>query len=335
MKRISKGSVFIILPLIFGLWLWFSAESQPQNQPAKKGSSSVSGQLTPQPTVAQNTPAVTTPGQTDTEQPAGQRTITAEQLLTELEAQAKENNPRAMLLLGSLYERGINTTPKRNYGTALQWYQKAAAQDLAEGHYNVGVYYEVGMGTAPDMKKAVASFQKAADKGLGIAEIKLASLYLIGDGVTQDTAKGLGLLEKAADKNIPQALLDLGAVYYFGNFDKKRDLTKAKELFLKAADLGVPAAMQNLGVMALAGEGMEANKVQGLRWYLLAQKYGLNNPEMQTTIDGIKADFQAAEISAAEEEADKWSADFDAKVAAAQAAQQAAQEAAQATAPAN
>jgi TPR repeat protein len=252
--------------------------------------------------------------------------------MTELETQAKANDPRAMLILGSLYERGLNATPKRNYGKALEWFQKAADLDSPEAYYYLGVYHEIGMGTAPDMKKALANYQKAADKGLPIAELKLASVYLNGDGAAKDLPKGFGLLESAANKNLPQALMDLGVVYYYGNFDKKRDLTKARELFQKAADLGVPNAMLNLGVMALAGEGMEANKTLGLRWYLLAQRYGINNPEMQTTIDGIKADLKPAEITQAEEDANKWADDYRAKVEAAQAANLAAQQAASETA---
>ncbi|MDR2367996.1 MAG: hypothetical protein LBF58_07815 [Deltaproteobacteria bacterium] len=325
MKRFSKGSVLILLPLIFGLWLWFSAESRPQNQPASQPNSSVSGQLSPQPS---NAPAPTTG---DAAAQPTQQTITAEQLLTELEKQAKDKNPNAMIILGSLYERGLNNSPKRNFGKALDWYQQAANLDLPEGIYNVGVCYEIGMGVAPDMTKAMDNFQKAAGKGLPQAELKLASLYLNGDGVKADVTKGMDYLQKAADKNFPQAIMELGIVYYYGTFDKKRDLTQAKDLFQKAANLGQPAAMQNLAVMSVAGEGMVANKTQGLKWYLLSQQFGFNSPDMQTTIDGIKAEMAAAEVSKAEAEAKQWADDFRAKVEANQAAARAAAEAAKAT----
>jgi TPR repeat protein len=322
MKRFSKGSVLILLPLVAGLWLWFSAESQPQTKPAAQNSTSVSGQLSPQPGTGQNA-TVETPAPQNTQQ-----TITADQLLTELERQAKDKNPRAMLFLGTLYERGLNNAIKRNLGKALTWYQQAADLDLPEGIYNVGVCYEIGMGTAPDQKKAMDSYLKAAEKGLPQAELKLASLYLTGEGVTADVPKGLDYLKKAADKNFPQAQMELGFIYYYGNYETKRDLTKARELFQKAADMGDPAAMQNLGVMSVAGEGMEANKPQGLRWYLLAQMFGVNAPDIQKTIDGLKAELKPEEVTAVEADAKDWSDKFRAKVEAEQAANQAASQAA-------
>jgi TPR repeat protein len=323
MKRFSKGSILILLPLIIGSWLWFSAESQPQNKPTTQNSSSVSGQLSPQPSAGQDTTTTTT----GAEQTPVQQTISAEQLIAELESQAKDKNPRAMILLGTLYERGLNNAIKRNFGKALSWYQQAADLELPEAIFNVGVCYEIGMGTAPDPKKALDNFLNAAGKGLPQADLKLASLYLVGDNVPTDIPKGLEYLKKAANTNFPQAQMELGLIYYYGNFGEKRDLTKAKELFQKAADLGAPAAMQNLGIMSVAGEGMEANKVQGLRWYLLAQQYGINTPDMQATIDSVKADLKPEEITKAEAEAKDWATKYQARVDAEQAANQAAQEA--------
>ena len=233
-----------------------------------------------------------------------------------------------MFALGTLYERGINNTPRRNYGTALKWYQEAAKLDVPEAIFNVGVCYEVGMGTAPDEKIALENFQKAADKGLPQAELKLASLYLVGHSVPVDVTKGLDYLQKAAEKNFPQAQMELGFIYYHGNFDQKRNLTKAQELFQKAADLGDPTAMRNLGHMTSAGEGMTANKAEGLRWYLLAQRFGFNQPEIQADIDGVKADLKEPEITKAEKDAADWTEKCRAKMEAAQAANQAASQAA-------
>jgi TPR repeat protein len=337
MKKFSKGSFLIVLPLIIGLWLWFSAESQPQNQPSNTAtpqpSSSVSGQLN-QPNQVQSTPQ----NQPNSNVAQGENqptTITAEELKNALEAQVKENNPRAMMALGSLYEQGFYNSPSRHFGKAMELYQKAAKHDLPDAFFQVGICYEIGMGTTPDPKKAVENFQKAAEKGLPQAEYKLATFYLTGENVTKDIPKGIKYLKKAVDKNFSQALMEWGAILYFGRFEQKRDLTKAKDTFIKAADLGNPLAMNNLAIMSVAGEGMEANKIQGLKWYLLAQKFGLNSPEMQTTIDGVKSDMKDQDISQAETEAKEWTDKFQAKVEAAQAASQAAQVAGQAATKAN
>jgi TPR repeat protein len=325
-KILTIRSIFLLIPFAFGIWLWFNGanqtDSQAQNQQPASTGASVSGQLN-QPGQTLDAQAEPTAG---TNAPA-QQTFTPEQLMALLEGQAKENNPRAMLLLGTLYERGINNTPKRNFGKACEWYGKAAELDVPEAIFNVGICYEIGMGSAPDDKKALENFQKSADKGLPQAELKLASLYLNGDMVGQDATKGIEYLRKAAEKNFPQAQMELGAILYYGNFGQKRDLTQAKDTFLKAAELGEPTAMRNLGAMASAGEGMEANKTKGLMWYLLAQEYSGNNPNIQEVIDGVKAELKEADVAKAEKDAKAWSDDFKAKMAAAQAAAQAAAEA--------
>jgi TPR repeat protein len=327
MKKISKRSFLILIPLVIGLWLWFSAESQTQNKPASsQNSSTASGQLS-----AQASPAPETAQTAASVAPAeGQssNTITVEQLLAALEAQAKENDPRAMLALGNLYERGINNNPKRNLGTALGWYQKAAALEEPVAYFNVGTCYEVGLGTAPDQKKALDNFVKAADKGLAQAELKLASLYLNGQDVPLSIPMGMDYLTRAADQGFVQALMELGAIEYYGLFEQPRDLTKARDNFTKAANAGEPVAMKNLAAMNIAGEGMEANKAQGLTWYILAQQFGFNPPDLQTTIDEVKGGLKANEISQAEKNAQDWADKFKARVEAEQAINKAQAEAA-------
>jgi len=48
--------------------------------------------------------------------------------------------------LGILYENGFGV-PK-NLAMAVQWYSKAAAQDVAEAHHALGSCYEFGKGVA-------------------------------------------------------------------------------------------------------------------------------------------------------------------------------------------
>jgi TPR repeat protein len=268
-----------------------------------------------------------------------QVTVTFDELITMLQAEADKKNPRAMLTLGNIWEGSISAQ-NRNYGKALDWYQKAADLDLTDAYFHLGVCYEVGMGTAPDLKKAIGNFEKAAAKGFAPADFKLAVLYLNGaDGLTQDIDKGMKYLNSAADSGLTLALKELGALYYFGRLNTTKNLTKALEIFNKAAEGGDAESMKNVGAMTISGEGTAANKVEGLKWYLLAFRFGYTVPEMQQTIDDIKAGMTPEEVAKAEAETEAWAAKFtadqQAKAQANQAAAAAAQEAAQQTKPAS
>ncbi|MDR0354850.1 MAG: sel1 repeat family protein [Deltaproteobacteria bacterium] len=288
----DKRTFLIPLTLIVGLFFWFSADVQSQTGGDDKPNAvpRLSGSLAAQDSGGQSA----APAQQET-------TISIQDLI----ARAEANDTWAMMVLATLYSSNTNAV-KQNFGTALQWFQKAADAGVAEAFVNLGNAYEVGLGTAPDIKKAVDNYQKAADMGQAQADFKLATLYLNGLDLTRDIPKGMEYLNKAVAGNFNNAIMLEGAILYSGLFEQPRDLTKAKDSFLKAANQGNPAAMLRLAAMAIAGEGMEANKNEGLKWYLLAQEFGATAQEIQTTVDGLKASFTAAQIAALEKETKEW-----------------------------
>jgi TPR repeat protein len=266
-----------------------------------------------------------------------QVTLTFEQLIEVLQAEADKNNPRAMLALGNIWENGINSQ-NINYGKALEWYQKAANLDATEGYFRLGLCYEIGMGTTPDFPKAMLNYQKASEKGFPLADFKLAVLYMGGSTeLPADVDLGLKYLNAAAEQGLTVAQKELGALFYYGRLNVARDLTKAIAFFAQAAEAGDAESMKNIGAMTVIGEGTSANKAEGLKWYLLAQLFGYDNDEMRTTIGNIKSDMRAEDIAKAEADSQAWADNFraqqEARAQAAQAAQAAA--AAPAAPPAN
>jgi TPR repeat protein len=287
----------------------------------------------------------------------GQRNITinANELLPLLLVEAEKGNAQTMLTIGNLYESGIYGAP-RNYGKALEWYNKAAQAGLPEGFYNVGISYEIGQGTAPDPTKAFESFLKAADMGMPLAKQKLGELYLNGTGVLaspekavtyltqageggrpeayfllartyltgassvpQDTKKGMDLLSKLADENYPVALNELGAINFLGQYSQPKDFNKARDLFIRGAELANGDAMKNLGALLLdKEEGRVPNRTDALKWLTLSTLYGYNNNQMQTFIQNLRSEMKPEEIAAAEAAARKWLEDKQAEQRAAQ-----------------
>ncbi|MDR3204711.1 MAG: sel1 repeat family protein [Deltaproteobacteria bacterium] len=262
----------------------------------------------------------------------GPRQISVPQLITLLEAEAAKNNPQAMSYLGSIYEQGVGQ-PSPNFGKALEWYQKAAALDLPEALYAVGICYEWGKGIGPDTAKAVTYYEKSAAKGFAQAEEKVANIYLSGYyGVKQDVAKGLDYLQKASSKGFTRAMKHLGAIYYFGQYDQTRDLTKALNFFTQAAEAGDPEAMKNLGAMSNSGEGIQANKTEGYKWFLLAKEFGFSPQDMDKTLEELRKDLKPEQIKTAQAEAKNWGDKLRARREAQEKARQEALAAAQAAA---
>ena len=62
-----------------------------------------------------------------------------------------------------MYIEGKGVT--QNDATAVEWFQKAANQDLATAQYNLGYMYYHGRGVSQDTNIAKELFQKAAEQG--------------------------------------------------------------------------------------------------------------------------------------------------------------------------
>jgi TPR repeat protein len=70
---------------------------------------------------------------------------------------------KAQYNLGVCYERGCGVV--KDYGKAVEWYQKAAEQGYAHAQYNLGMFYENGYGVPKDNNKAIEFYKKAAAQG--------------------------------------------------------------------------------------------------------------------------------------------------------------------------
>ena len=73
--------------------------------------------------------------------------------VAEIEALAKEGDPRAAYDLATLYARGDEIP--RDFFQAARWFRKAADQGIAGAQYNLGVLYQQGVGVEQNMGEAV------------------------------------------------------------------------------------------------------------------------------------------------------------------------------------
>ncbi|MCL2646500.1 MAG: sel1 repeat family protein [Phycisphaerales bacterium] len=54
---------------------------------------------------------------------------------------------------------------ERGDAEAAEWSRKAAEQGNVKAQYNLGAFYENGVGVSADVREAVRWYQKAADQG--------------------------------------------------------------------------------------------------------------------------------------------------------------------------
>ena len=151
---------------------------------------------------------------------------------------------KAAFDLGNMYQGGLGVRP--DYAKAREWYEKAAAGGNDEAQFNLGVYYENGLGDVKqDYAKAREWYEQAAENGHVKAQYSLAWFYLMGLGGKQDSAKAREWLTKAADGGELFASLALGYLYQGGLEDYwklayywKKDLDQARQWYSRAAVQG-------------------------------------------------------------------------------------------------
>jgi len=134
--------------------------------------------------------------------------------ISDLKRKAKQGSADAQYNLGVLYANGHGVP--QGYGTARQWYEKAAAQGHASAQYNLGVLYEKGQGVPQDYGTARRWWEQAAAKGDAMAQTNLGALYTNGQGVPRDYGTARRWWEQAAAKGDAMAQTNLGALYANG-----------------------------------------------------------------------------------------------------------------------
>jgi uncharacterized protein len=210
-----------------------------------------------------------------TKQEVVARAPTPEQEFALLLKKAEAQETEAQFQLGLRYKNGEGV-PK-DATRALEWFQKAAAQENAGAQFLLGSMYNDGDSVAVDTAKAVEWFQKAAANGHAFAHHTLGLMYQYGQGVTKDIPKAIDWYQKAAllkdDFSKSSSLTNLGLIYRYGTGVPK-DAAKAIGWFQKASVLGDSEAQMHLGMMTLFGEGGAKDAVSAAVWFQKAAEVG-------------------------------------------------------------
>ena len=121
----------------------------------------------------------------------------------------------------------------------------SVAQDNVKAQIALGLAYLEGQGVPQDYGSAANWFRKAADQGAPLAQSMLGSLYYNGDGVPQDYAAAASWNRKAGDQGDALAQANLGLLYARGQGVPQDDVQAHKWSNLAAARTAEPKIRGN------------------------------------------------------------------------------------------
>lgn len=189
-----------------------------------------------------------------------------------LEPLAEAGDARAQVTVGIMYDygHGVAKAPLQ----ALEWYKKAALQDIPVVQHDLGVKYFRGTEIPQDYSEAIKWWRMAAENGLADSQYNLGLMYARGWGVSRDYQEALRWYREAAEQNHLHAQYLLALMYAVGE-GVDVDYTKAAQWFRRAAEQGLPKAQYSLGVLMENGQGVEKNPTEAREWYRKAADQGL------------------------------------------------------------
>jgi TPR repeat protein len=236
---------------------------------------------------------------------------------------ATAGNVSAQLMLGEMYELGRGV--KTDLATAMRWYESAATQNHAGAMFRVGmlylgdktgkpdpvkarewlakaakagnmqasnelglIYYQ-GLGVEADAETAAKYISAAADSGLAQAQYNLGLLYVNGHGVNKDMLTAGQWFQKAAVQGLPEAALDYGLMVYGGDAGIRRDYKIGAQWLMVAAREGNAEAQLFIARILAAGRGMEKNRVEAAKFYLLAKQAGKSDADLDVMISNLSS----------------------------------------------
>jgi TPR repeat protein len=169
-------------------------------------------------------------------------------------------------------DRGVDAYEQKKHSVALRYWIPLARNGNALAQNNLGVMYQKGLGVAQDFRKAHSWFEKAAAQNLAEANVNLGLLYFDGLGVTQDQQKAFSLFSIAARENLPEAHHMLGLQLYQG-MGVPIDLQEALQNFKDAAVLGYPESQYMLAYLYQSGDLGKVRADLAYVWSKIASDY--------------------------------------------------------------
>lgn len=191
-----------------------------------------------------------------------------------LRSAAEAAEPEAEFDLGILYMKGFRSgesvlLEKSEY-RALEYFEKAASQGIAEAHFFVGVL-----------------LRDVHDGGIGLSRVAVDELTKARDGGFLVARGALIIYEARSDSPLT---------------DRQK-----LDLLLKYQSDGYGQELYALGIFYEEGRGTAANPVEALKWFILADYF--DDDRAIEKVNGLSSRLSEPERRFARESADRWLTD--------------------------
>lgn len=186
--------------------------------------------------------------------------------------------------LASVLMSGIRG--EKDNAAAIALLTRAVEADDAFGAFLLAGFYYHGdeaAGLKVDHARAFDLFRRADRAEIPEARAELAMMYLRGDGVPANRAEAIRLLLSAGREGVPLALVRAGGL--LREASPEQDLAAAASAFLLAAEMDFPSGMYFFAEMLRQGQGIKADRVEAMKWYLVAAEH----PDADDAIKSLAA----------------------------------------------
>lgn len=181
---------------------------------------------------------------------------------------AAQNDANGLYNLGMCYMRGYAVVPDPE--KARECFFRAAKQGHPEAINNIGGFYRDGITLEQNPVEAARWFAKSADMGNPYGELNYAIALLKGEGVVKDEERAVKMLQSSAQRGNAEAMNVWAECLHTGRGTEK-NLPAAIRLYRKAADAGLPAAMDNYADCYERGDGIPQNQEAANIWRMKAR----------------------------------------------------------------
>lgn len=171
-----------------------------------------------------------------------------------------------------LFKKGMSYRfpPNNNDAKAFEYIKKSANYNFLDAKFALAQMFEEGVGVEADINKAIKWYTSAAKDGLLAAQSKLGSLYESGEEVEQNMNLAIEYYKMSVEQNDPFSQYRLGVIYEKGIGDIVIDYAKAITFYKMAAKNDDVLSQNALGRIYEQGIGVPIDKVEALKWYMIA-----------------------------------------------------------------
>ncbi|GES93498.1 kinase-like domain-containing protein [Rhizophagus clarus] len=141
--------------------------------------------------------------------------------------------------------------------------EKSIEQEDDKMQYKLGYFYEI----QKNLEKSFYWYQKSATNENKFAQYNLGLYYQNGLGTEKNEIEAFKWFEKSAKQDNSDAQNYLGFLYKNGSEKIQKDLKESFNWYQKSAKNGNKIAQYNLGNFYRFGWGIEKNEIEARNWY--------------------------------------------------------------------